>query len=223
MEYSDDMRDGILVVDKPAGMTSFDVIRKLRTILGIRKMGHAGTLDPMATGLLILGVGKGTKELASLIKMDKTYEAKILLGVGTDTGDIEGKVVSESDVREISDESIANAVQELVGTHTIPVPAYSAIKRNGQPLYKSARKGIEIELPVREMRVYESVLSSIQNKDDTSKIVSVTFSVASGVYIRSLAEELGRKLGVPACLCALRRTIVGNYTLADVVHFPGLG
>ena len=207
-------KNNLLLVDKPAGMTSFDVIRILRRKTGIRKMGHSGTLDPFATGLLLIGINEGTKELTKLIKLDKVYEATILLGVQTDTGDFTGKKLVEQDTTHIEDLDIKKYLQDLVGVHQFRVPKYSAIKVGGKKLYDLARAGTEFEAPIKEMTVYSSELQSmdtIKNK----KIVKVVFHVASGTYIRTLGEELGNMLGVPATLIELRRTRVGEYKIED--------
>ncbi|HBV00847.1 MAG TPA: hypothetical protein DEF00_00435 [Candidatus Taylorbacteria bacterium] len=148
----------ILLVDKPQGITSFDCIRILRRKLGVRKMGHAGTLDPMATGLMIIGVGEGTKKLQDFLKLDKTYKAEILLGVSTDTGDITGKILKELgsmnyELWKGKEAEIKKILEGMVGKLSLPVPAYSAIKRGGEPLYKKARRGEKVEPPVKIMEV----------------------------------------------------------------------
>jgi tRNA pseudouridine55 synthase len=204
----------LLLIDKPAGITSFDVIRILRRKTGIRKMGHSGTLDPFATGLLLIGVNEGTKELTKLIKLDKVYEATILLGVQTDTGDYTGKKLVDQDTSHIKDEDIEKSLQDLVGTHQFQVPKYSAIKVSGKKLYELARAGAEFEAPVKEMTVYSADLESIEIVKN-KKIVKARFHVASGTYIRTLGEEFGNMLGVPAVLTELRRTKVGEYDVSD--------
>jgi tRNA pseudouridine55 synthase len=204
----------LILIDKPAGITSFDVIRILRCKMGIKKMGHSGTLDPFATGLLLIGINEGTKELTKLIKLDKVYEADILLGVQTDTGDITGKKLVEQDTADILDTDIQREVWSLVGTHSFRVPKYSAIKVSGKKLYELARAGAEFEAPIKEMTVYAAeVIDIITTKN--KKIVRVLFHVESGTYIRTLGEELGAKLGVPATLTELRRTKVGEYLVDD--------
>ncbi len=214
----------ILLIDKPSGITSFDVIRRLRRKLGIKKIGHAGTLDPMATGLMIIGVGDGTKKLTEYVKLDKEYVAEILIGIKTASGDITGEVIEKKDVPEeavgtFSVEKISDAMASMVGVLTLPVSAYSAIKKNGVPFYKKAfaaeRKGEtvpEAELPIREMKVYEAELL---NFDIKNKVIKARFKVGSGTYIRSLAEELGRRLGYPATLKNLRRTVIGEFQIED--------
>lgn len=201
-----DIPDDIQLIDKPKGITSFDCVRQLRRELGVKKIGHAGTLDPMATGLMIMGIGTGTKKLHEYLKLDKTYEAHIEFGFSTDTGDLEGAVVEKQDVAPFSQETIDELVSNMVGTHALAVPRYSAIKKNGKPLYKYAREGKEVEVPIKEMTVQSATLLSYKHP-----VLSLELSVTSGTYIRSLAEEMGRRLGVPAVLVGLRRTRIGKF------------
>lgn len=205
-----ELTNGIMLIDKPKGITSFDVIRRLRTELGVRKMGHSGTLDPLATGLLIVGVGEGTKRLAELIGLPKSYDARIELGKRSDTGDADGNVVEERAVPELTDADVRAALSSMVGELDLAVPAYSAVKRGGKPLYELARAGKEVEPPVKLMKVSGAELL---NRDD--RLLSVRFHVASGTYIRSLAEELGRRLGTVALVRELRRLSIGPYSVED--------
>lgn len=204
----------ILLVDKPKGITSFDVIRRLRRELGIKKMGHAGTLDPLATGLMIIGVGPGTKLLNDYLKLPKTYIAEILIGESRTTGDLEGEIVEERDVSHIDEQDVQDVLKEMTGVLELPVPAYSAIKKDGQPLYKRARKGEAIELPIKQMEVRNTRFISIQQQENKVLLI-VEFDVGSGTYIRSLAEALGRRLGYPATLANLRRTEIGEFLVKD--------
>ena len=199
------MENNLLLIDKPKGITSFDIIRQLRKKLGIKKMGHAGTLDPLATGLMIIGVGDGTKKLKDLIGLDKTYIAEILFGKKTDTGDITGKIVEEKEVPKLTEEKIRKVLKSMIGELELEVSLYSAIKRKGKPLYKYAREGKQIEKPKRIMKVYKT---NLKNSDfqGLNKTVEVEFEVGSGTYVRSLAEELGKRLGIVATLQNLRRT-----------------
>ncbi len=200
----------IILVDKPKGITSFDVIRILRRELGVRKMGHAGTLDPLATGLLVIGINAGTKKLAGLIGLPKTYEAEIRLGVATDSGDADGTVVQELPAPELSDDRVRSAIEGMKGKLTLPVSLFSAIKRDGVPLYTYAHRGEKVEVPVREMTVRDANFVSL-DKD----VIRAVFDVSSGTYVRSLAEELGRRLGTCASIVNLRRLSVGEYSVAD--------
>jgi tRNA pseudouridine55 synthase len=216
----------ILLVDKPVGMTSFDVIRVLRKKTGIRKFGHAGTLDPLASGLMILGVEKGTKRLTEFIKLDKEYIAEIRLGESRITGDLEGAIVEETEVEEVfSEAKLSEVVASLVGTHTLPVSAYSAIKVDGKAMYKRAREAeftgkTVTDVPVREMVVFKAELMKHHAEVVEGKkryVVQVRFHVASGVYIRSLAVYFGELLGYPATLQSLRRTKIGKYIVENAV------
>jgi len=204
----------IVLIDKPKGPTSFDMVSRLRRKLGIRKIGHAGTLDPLASGLLILGVGKGTKKLADLIKLPKTYEAEILLGVSTDTGDLEGKVLKEQEIETLDTKEVKRVIKGLVGKLLLKVPAYSAIKVKGERLYKIAREGRKIDLPEKEMEVTKAVFKSCL-KSEKHYVLKVVLDVKSGTYVRSLAEEIGRRLSVPATLKNLKRTKIGKFNLKD--------
>jgi tRNA pseudouridine55 synthase len=206
--------EGILLVDKPVGISSFDVIRRLRKTRGVKKMGHAGTLDPLASGLMIVAEGKATKLLAQFLKLPKTYEAEVCVGESSTTGDREGEIVTRKQVVGCGEEDIRNALAGMVGTLELPVPAYSAIKQGGVPLYKKARRGEQVETPVRAMTVRAATYCGVRRQDDTV-FIDVVFDVESGVYIRSLAEELGKRLGYPARLENLRRTQVGEWQVED--------
>ncbi|MCX6738946.1 MAG: tRNA pseudouridine(55) synthase TruB [Candidatus Parcubacteria bacterium] len=220
MNFSSD----ILFVDKPKCITSFDVIRLLRKKLGIWKMGHAGTLDPLASGLMIIGVNDGTKKMADFLKLPKIYIADILLGKKSETGDLEGKILEEKDTEHITDEMIRSVVSDFTGKHSLAVPMYSAIKVGGKTLYSIARKkeaGKELtekEMntapPIKEMEVVSAELLAIERNGE-NLIVKVKMEVTSGSYIRTLAEELGSRLGVPAMLSGLRRIQIGKYSVED--------
>lgn len=213
------MDDEILLIDKPRGITSFGVIARLRKALNTRKMGHAGTLDPLASGLMLVGVGKGTKKLAELIKLPKTYEAEVILGERRNTGDMEGEIVEESVAKDVSEETVREALTSMEGVLLLPVPVFSAIKRDGQPLYKRARRGVDIDVPVRDMEVRATSFMRMEERGDRTHLF-VTYDVGSGTYIRSLAEELGRRLGYPATLGNLRRTRIGSFDIKDAQALP---
>ena len=209
----------ILLIDKPKGITSFDVIRRLRRELGVRKMGHAGTLDPLASGLMLIGVGQGTKRLAEFLKLPKEYVAEILIGERRSTGDMEGIVLEEKNVTTLGESVVKAALASLVGTLSLPVSAYSAIKKDGVPMYKRARRAekkgeLIADVPDREMVVTEAMLEKLEHKDNRA-VVAARFTVGSGTYIRSLAEELGRRLGYPATVYELRRTKIGDFDVKD--------
>lgn len=221
-----ELEENLLLIDKPKGITSFDVIRRLRSKLLGQKIGHAGTLDPLASGLLLLGVGPGTKKLANYVHLDKEYEASILLGEQRLTGDMEGKIIKEKELSHpYSEETLQAILKGLVGVQRLPVSAYSAIKKEGVPMYKRARQaerqggviGTE-ELPIRDMEVYDTKYISTEPLVLDAKkrqLVKVRFHVGSGTYVRSLAEELGSRLGYPATLYDLRRTKIGEFTLEE--------
>jgi len=214
----------LLLIDKPKGMSSFSVIRQLRRLTGVRKMGHAGTLDPLATGLMLIGVEKGTKLLTGLVGLDKEYVATIMLGEQRSTSDMEGKVLQEKEYAgDVTEKNILTALSSLTGEIELPVSAYSAIKIAGVPMYKRARKAaakdeLISEVPRRIMRVYEALLleqMEILSNGKKRLQLSVRFKVGSGTYIRSLTEELGVRLGYPAVMSDLRRTKVGEYRIED--------
>lgn len=212
----------ILCIDKPTGISSFDVIRILRKKLGLRKMGHAGTLDPLATGLLVIGIGAGTKKLKEMIGLSKVYEAEVLIGVRTATGDLEGRVEEEKDASGLTEADIRNALEKMTGTLTLPVPKYSAVKVKGMPLYRAARRGELVVPPKKEMSVTDTLVREVCFEGKTV-VVAVRWSVSSGTYIRSLAEELGTRLGVPATLKSLRRTRVGELRVEDALLLDEVG
>lgn len=210
-----ELPEGILLIDKPLGITSFDVIRNLKKEIKEKKIGHAGTLDPLATGLMVVGVGAGTKLLHAYQDLPKIYEAEICIGEKSATGDKEGEVLERATVENIEKEVLETALQSMVGVLRLPVSIYSAMKKGGEEFYKKARRGEHPTPPQRDMEVVEARLIEICEKRDTNVYVKVHFSVGSGTYIRSLAEELGKKLGYPARLENLRRTQVGDFRVED--------
>lgn len=221
-KLDDLVTEGLLLIDKPKGVTSFDVIRTLRKRLNIQKMGHAGTLDPLATGLLLVGVGSATKQLATLVGLSKVYEVDILLGVKTTTGDMEGDVVDEMEVLDIDKARVEKVFHNMVGVVPLKVPLFSAIKIKGKALYAYARKGKaeDISLPVKEMKIFSIELLGVRSVDEQGKnahtILSVRMHVGSGAYVRSIAEEIGRQLDIPATVYDLRRTRIGDKKLSGL-------
>lgn len=214
-----ELPENVLLIDKPVGVTSFDVIRRLRVRTGIRKFGHAGTLDPAASGLMIIGVNDGTKRLGAYLKLPKEYVAEILVGERRATGDMEGEITETADVPDVQATMLRNTLEGMTGTLTLPVSAYSAIKRDGVPMYKRARaaaaKGETVaDVPIRDMVVHEAELIEVEYCKPRL-VVTVRFFVESGTYIRSLAEEFGRRLGYPATLRSLRRTKIGPFLIED--------
>ncbi|MCT1451359.1 MULTISPECIES: tRNA pseudouridine(55) synthase TruB [unclassified Corynebacterium] len=204
---------GVVVVDKPAGMTSHDVVARLRRIFGTRKVGHAGTLDPMATGVLVAGIERGTKLLTHLVADDKVYSATIRLGATTSTDDAEGEVVAEPGAAHITDDQVMAQVAALTG-EIMQVPAkVSAIKIGGKRAHELVREGKEVEIPPRPVTVFSFAVSAIRREGDFVD-VDVRVHCSSGTYIRSLARDMGEALGVGGHLTALRREASGPFTLA---------
>ncbi|HAQ61618.1 TPA: tRNA pseudouridine(55) synthase TruB [Candidatus Delongbacteria bacterium] len=199
----------VLLIDKEAGWTSFDVVAKLRNILGTRKIGHAGTLDPFATGLLLLLVGKATKVQEELTGSDKVYEAELKLGERTDTFDPTGTVTAVSD-KKVSEKEIMSAVMSFSGEQMQLPPMFSAIKKDGKRLYESARKGIEVEREPRKITIHSIEVSEIK-KD----IVRILVNCSKGTYIRTLADDIGEKLSTYAHLKNLRRISIGSYRVEN--------
>lgn len=206
--------DEIILIDKPVGMTSFGVVARIRRILSKQagkkvKVGHTGTLDPFATGLLVLVTGKMTKQAEKLSKKDKTYLAEIMLGQVSSTGDPEGEISAVSDrVPKLAE--IEAATQKFVGEISQRPPIFSAIKINGQRAYKLARDGKEVEIPLRQVKIY-----SLEILEYNYPILKIKTHVSSGTYIRSLAEDLGAALGTGAYCSALRRLTIGDFDIKN--------
>lgn len=201
--------DGLLLVDKPSGLTSHDVVARIRRQFRIPKVGHGGTLDPMATGLLILLLGKGTKISERVMGHDKTYEGILRLGIETDSQDADGQVVAEHDPAAVTAEQVAAQMKARLGDQMQTPPMVSAIKIKGVPLYKLARKGQTVERPPKLIHVYRFDLL-----DFTPPDVRFVVECTKGTYIRTLAHDMGRSLGVGAHLVQLRRTRIGRFDIA---------
>jgi tRNA pseudouridine55 synthase len=209
---------GVLPVDKPEGPTSHDVVARARRALRTRKIGHTGTLDPFATGLLLLCVGPATRLSPFLTGLDKRYEAEALLGVETDTLDRDGRVVARHEgVDEVSDDAVAAAVGALTGPLSQVPPIYSAKKIRGEAAHRRVRRGEEVELEAVRVNV-----RSFRVLDRDGPRLRMEVVCSSGTYIRALARDLGRALGVGAHLTALRRTGVGDFTVGDAVGLEDL-
>jgi tRNA pseudouridine55 synthase len=202
--------EGVLLVDKPKGLTSHDVVYHLRRKLQIKKIGHAGTLDPMATGVLVMLIGKATRISQYLMSVDKVYEGEATLGVVTDSQDAEGEVMSTQPVPELTEARVREVMKGFLGDQYQTPPMHSAIKIGGVPLYKLARKGEEVEREPRFIRIAAFNLLSFA----TPKI---TFDLhcTKGTYVRTVASDLGQKLGCGAHLSALRRTGSGKFTISQ--------
>ncbi len=200
----------IILIDKPFKKTSFDVIYKIRKVINVKKVGHAGTLDPMATGLLIVCTGKKTKEIPSFIGFDKTYIGIISLGKTTLSFDLETEFNSQKEFDYVTEEMIYNVRNTFLGASTQLPPMYSAVKKNGKALYKYARKGIEVERKPREIFISKFEINKIELPD-----IHFEITCSSGTYIRVIANDFGEKLGCGAYLKSLRRTHIGNYNVED--------
>ena len=201
--------EGIIVVNKPKGITSFDVIRKLKKILKTKKIGHTGTLDPLATGVMLVCVGKATKLASDLEAKAKIYIANFDIGYATDTYDIEGKKIVEN-IIDVSKEDLEQSIKKFIGNIKQVPPMYSAIKIDGNKLYHLARKGIEVERPEREVTI--EYINLLDFKDNKAKIET---KVSKGCYIRSLIYDIGQDLGTYATMTALQRKQVGDYSLEN--------
>ncbi len=229
----------MLLIDKPVGISSFGVVAAVRRATGIKKVGHAGTLDPLASGLMLVLVGREeTKRASELLGLDKSYEVTVRIGESRSTGDMEGEIVAhESDIGDITYETLNIALKTMVCTMRLPVPAYSAVKQKGQPLYKKVRNKQKYILPIRDMTVRNAVLLDLKEallwhgKDEVFKgyEARVLFEVESGVYIRSLSEELGKRVGhlvegkpYPATTATLRRLTIGEHDIKDAKPLSGI-
>ena len=209
--------NGFVVIDKPSGITSHDVVAKIRRALNTKKVGHAGTLDPMATGVLVLGINDGTKFLSFITDGKKRYEATICLGVSTVTDDKEGEILSSADASTIKDDEIRFELAKFIGRILQRPSSVSAIKVDGVRSYDRVRKGEQVELPPREVEIYELEVRAIRpdTKQDTKLEIDIDVTCSSGTYIRAIARDLGVALGVGGHLTALRRTEVSPFTLDD--------
>lgn len=209
---SGDVVDGLVVVDKPPDWTSHDVVARVRRIAGIRRVGHAGTLDPMATGVLVLGLGRGTRLLGHLTLRDKAYDATIRLGQTTVTDDAQGELTGEVSAARVGEDAISAAVIDLTGElHQVPA-AVSAVKVDGERAYRRVRAGERVDLAPRAVTVSRFAVLAVHRSGDVLDI-DVQVTCSSGTYVRALARDLGAALGVGGHLTVLRRTRVGPYHL----------
>ncbi|OGU70344.1 MAG: tRNA pseudouridine(55) synthase TruB [Ignavibacteria bacterium RBG_16_34_14] len=209
-----DFRAGeIILVDKPAGWSSFKVIRKVRNAIGVKKVGHAGTLDPMATGLLIVATGKKTKSINEYQALEKTYTGTITLGKTSPSMDLETEITSEKSFDHISEEDIDKVRDEFIGRIKQIPPMYSAVKYKGKSLYHLARKGKVVERSEREVTVYDFIITKINLPD-----VDFEITCSKGTYIRAIADDFGKKLGCGGLLSSLRRTKIGSYSVEDTMR-----
>jgi tRNA pseudouridine55 synthase len=207
--------DSLLLIDKPTGMTSHDVVARVRRALGTRKVGHAGTLDPQATGLLVVAVGQATRWL-NYLPQDKRYQATLKLGLETDTQDIWGKVLRESsETAEV--EAVRTVLESFRGKQAQVPPMVSALKKDGRKLYELAREGQEVERAPREVEIYSLDVIRVQPPEADFQV-----HCSSGTYVRTLCHDAGQKLGTGGCLSALRRTQVGPFKVSDALRLEDL-
>lgn len=209
---------GLLLVNKPSGITSFKVVSIIRKTLKVKKVGHCGTLDPLAVGLMIVLVGKSaTKQQDKFMKQDKVYYAKIKLGIKTDTGDLEGQIISQSDFSNITLEQIKSVCNSFIGETEQEPPMYSALKVNGKKLYELARKGITVERKKRKITIYNIDVLSFDGSE-----IEIRVKCSSGTYIRVLAQDIGTKLNTDATLSYLRREQIGPFSLDNAVSLENI-
>lgn len=211
--------DGFLVIDKAKGMTSHDVVARLRKLLGTKKIGHTGTLDPNATGVLVMAVGRATRLISFLPEEHKTYEAEVIFGLATDTDDITGLVTCEIDPGNVTRFGIDRVLPRFTGEIMQVPPLYSALKKDGKKLYDYARAGVDVEVSARPVTIH-----GIEIMDDSPlpERLKLRVDCAKGTYIRSLCRDLGENLGTVACMGDLRRTRSGSFTLEEALTLEEL-
>lgn len=202
--------DGILLINKESGMTSRDVVNKVCHLLNTKRVGHTGTLDPMATGVLVLAINKGLKIVNEITALDKEYDAEITLGIDTDTLDITGKTISTKEVN-VTNEDIDRVLESFIGEYDMEVPKYSAIKVNGKKLYEYARNNEDVKVPIHKVKVYELVRTS----DIKDNKFTIKCKVSKGTYIRSLVRDISKELGTVGVMSKLNRTKQGNFYIKD--------
>ena len=211
--------DGILIINKPCGYTSQDVVSKVKRILNVKKAGHTGTLDPLATGVLPVLVGNYTKLSKYLIEHDKIYRAKIKFGEKRETGDLEGKVIETSEVQVNDTKKIKLVLNSMLGKQIQGPPMYSAIKINGKKLYEYARAGEKVEVPAREIEIYKLDFVNFNEED---QVLAIEVSCSKGTYIRTLCEDIALKLGTVGFMLELERIRVDRFTIEEALTFEEL-
>lgn len=206
------MKDGILIIDKPQDFTSHDVVAKVRKIIGTKKVGHTGTLDPMATGVLVVCIGAATKLVEHFTSKDKVYEATIKLGIKTDTADITGNIIDRKEIPDITKQLVDEVCNSMIGKQKQVPPMYSSIKVNGMKLYEYARKGIEVKVEPRDIEIF-----SIENINIIDNEISYRVHCSKGTYVRSLCEDIAKKLGTCGTMSSLRRIKTGEFEIGQAV------
>lgn len=214
--------NGLIILNKPLKMSSHDAVNKVRKILKIKKVGHTGTLDPLATGVLIICIGDATKLSRYLTTDTKEYRAKITLGFSTKTYDLEGEIVEQLKDFEISDEEIDETIESFIGKSKQLPPIYSAIKVDGKKLYEYALKNQEVEIEPREIEVYDAKRASKITRENGKVTFEVDFNVSKGTYIRSIANDFGKKIGIPSVLSGLERVECSGFLIKDAINFEDL-
>jgi len=211
------MKEGIIIINKPSGMTSHDVVNFVRRKFNMRRVGHAGTLDPLATGVLVILLGKSTKLFVQFVNFKKAYQATMMLGTATDTADILGKIIQQKPYGHISEEDLERSFESFRGEIEQVPPMVSAVKVNGQKLYSLARRGIEVERPARRINISRLLLEEFHAPEVRFKL-----ECSKGTYVRQLADDIGKQLGCGACITQIKRTVVGDFTLEDAVQLEEL-
>jgi tRNA pseudouridine55 synthase len=209
--------NGLVIVDKPAGCTSHDVVQRVRRALKQKSVGHAGTLDPLATGVLVVAVGEGTKLVSHLQSDDKRYRVTIALGAETDSLDADGEITERAEVPPFEMEAVERALRPFIGRHPQEAPKLSAIKVGGRPLHRRARQGEDVQAPVREVDLYSVVVDEVKSEE-----ITLGVHCGKGFYVRSLARDLARALGTRGHVKTLRRTASGSFGLDRALHGDGL-
>lgn len=211
------MLDGVLIIDKPSGITSHDVVAKVRKALKTKKVGHTGTLDPLATGVLVVCVEKATKLVNYLTCDEKIYEVEMKLGIKTDTGDITGNIIDEDTNYKVTIKEANEVIKSFVGKQKQIPPMYSAIKVNGQKLYELARKGIEIEREPRDIEIFD-----IYNIEINNELIKYTVHCSKGTYVRSLCEDIAQRLGTIGVMTNLRRIKSGQFEIENAIKIDDI-
>ncbi|MFC1708534.1 tRNA pseudouridine(55) synthase TruB [Candidatus Omnitrophota bacterium] len=211
------MTKGIIVIDKPSGITSFDVVRKVRSKFKIKKVGHCGTLDPLATGLLVILLGQDTKLFSKFSTFDKAYKATLELGVSTSTGDCQGEVSERKEVEGIIVGDIENIFKDFMGEITQVPPMFSALKYHGKKLYELARQGLEVPRKERHVKILDLKILNFR-----PPYVDFYVHCSKGTYIRTLAQDIGKRIGCGACIVDIRRVLLGPFNIKEAITMDKL-